>query len=292
MVSGGHFLPIAFAVSTVSAQLMHAAPHYPWHKSYKAVVDQTAAVVEGTAASITETYDEQEGPRTLVTLSPLRVLWGRAIGPSVTLRLFGGRVPGRRGRVDEVHVPTFVQGKRYLVFLSNRDWRLSPVTARQSFLIERVHDKDIVVTADGYAVRGIDNVVGPIRRFPVYRIPDEIDENFVPPIDTDATPKMVTDAYSPAQLVAALKSWAARTGVSVSGTFRDRPYRTAVWRVVKAAGGRKSTGSPAGQPQDFAPKAGQPSAPSREAKPCWEQSQPTDADPKDPSVTCVDGGAR
>jgi hypothetical protein len=33
-----------------------------------------------------------------------------------------------------------VQGRRYVVYLSNRDWRLSPVTARQAYVIERVHD--------------------------------------------------------------------------------------------------------------------------------------------------------
>lgn len=295
MASGVRFIvgaAIALAVSTVPVQPIDAASHYPWHKSYKAVVDQTAAIVEGTATSVTESYDEQEGPRTLVTLSPLKVLWGRVKDPSVTLRLFGGRVPGRRGRVDEIHVPTFAQGKRYLVFLSNRDWRLSPVTARQSFIVESAHSKDILVTTDGYAVRGIDNVVGPIRRFPVYRTPDEVEENFVPAIDTGVTPKMVAEAYSSAQFVAVLKSWASRNGVSVSGTFRDRPHRTATWRVLKATGGKPSIGAPAGQQPEFAPKAGQPSAPSREEKPCWEHSQPTDADPKDRSVTCVDGGVQ
>ena len=128
----------ALSIAVTAVSPIEAAPHYPWHKSYRAVVDQTAAVVEGTATSIDESYNEQEGPRTLVTLSRLKVLWGELRGPTVVLRMFGGPVPGRRGRVDEVHIPTFVRSKRYVVFLSNRDWRLSPVTARQSFIIERV----------------------------------------------------------------------------------------------------------------------------------------------------------
>jgi hypothetical protein len=47
-------------------------PHYAWNGSYKAVVDQTAAVVEGTVARVEEFYSEEEGPRTLVTLSASR----------------------------------------------------------------------------------------------------------------------------------------------------------------------------------------------------------------------------
>src|SRR6185295_13813868 len=145
----------------------------------------------------------------------------------------GGPVPGRTGRIDEVHVPTFVRGKTYLVFLSNRDWRLSPVTARQSYLVELVHDKEIVVTTDGFAVAGIDDVTGPIPLFPVYNIPEEIDENFAPRVSEVVTPDMVARAASPKALVEALQSWAKANEVSVNGTFNDKPYRTANWRFPR-----------------------------------------------------------
>jgi hypothetical protein len=272
-------------------QPIQAAAHYPWHKSYKAVVDQTAAVVQGTVTSVTESYNEQEGPRTLVTLSELKVLWGRFRAPSVTLRLFGGPVPGRRGRVDEVHIPTFVRGKSYLVFLSNRDWRLSPVTARQSFIIERVQGKDIVVTTDGYAVFGIDAVTGPTRQFSVYRIPNEIDENLVPPVDTSITPKMVAEVYSAAEFVAELRAWASRNKVSVSGSFNEKPYATTSWRILKTTQG-KAPGRPPSGKLEFAPKAGQPNTPGRDPKACGEHPEPTDADPADRSSVCADGGVQ
>ena len=295
MATGNRLLVAGMTALTVwigAAQTVHAAPHYPWQKSYRAVVDQTAAVVQGTVTSVAESYNEREGPRTLVTLSQLKVLWGSLRAPSVVLKLFGGPVPGHRGRVDEVHIPTFVRDKTYLVFLSNRDWRLSPVTARQAFIIERVQGKDLVVTTNGYAVYGIDNVVGPIRTFPVYRIPDGIDENFVPTLDPGITPKMLATAYSVAEFITNLKSWASRNKVSVSGTFNDRPYGTGSWNIVSAIPYRASRKSLAGRQAEFGPKAGRPGPPGREEKACWEHAKPTDADPHDKSVICPDGGVR
>jgi hypothetical protein len=284
-------MALAFAASGPPAE---AAPHYPWHSSYRAVIDQTAAVVQGTVVRVAETYNEEEGPRTLVTLSPVKALWGDFRGTSVTLKLFGGPVPGRRGRVDEVHVPTFVQGKTYLVFLSNRDWRLSPVTARQSYLVERIHDRDVVVTTDGYAVSGINDVTGPARKFPVYRIPREIPDNFVPAVARDVTPAQVAEASSPARLVADLKAWGRRNGVSVHGTFTDRPYRTANWRIETTTPDRTAEKAAAAQEPVFAPQAGRPSAPEREQKTCGDRSTAVDADPRDRSMSCTDdeGGAQ
>jgi len=232
------------------------------------VVDQTAAVVQGTVTEIAESYSEEEGPRTLVTLSRVNVLWGDLRTESVTLKLFGGPVPGRPGRIDEVHVPTFVKGKTYLVFLSNRDWRLSPVTARQSYLVELVDDKEIVVTTDGFAVAGIDDVTGPIRTFPVYSIPDEIDEDFVPEVAKDVTPDLVARAASPAGLVADLQSWAKQNEVTVNGTFTDQPYRTGNWRFPRM------TPDPTDPPKDpvFEPRTDRPFSPAREQNACGDRS--------------------
>jgi hypothetical protein len=260
--------------------------HYPWHNSYKAVVDQTAAVAEGIVTGIEETYDEREGPRTLVTLSQLLVLWGESLPPNVTLKLFGGRLPSR-GRVDEVHIPKFVMGKRYLVFLSNRDWRLSPVTAHQAFIIERVQNKDVLVTTDGYAVYGIDDATGPIRQFPVYLIPDEIDDNFIPEIAPRITTEMVAGVYSPEEFASSLRTWAARNSVSVSGSFNDQPFVTGNWRVNKAVPDREVGSDPRNQ---FEPPPGPRKEHDREQTPCSNRTTPTDSDPRDRSPLCPEGG--
>ena len=283
---------LALALTANDSASTFAAPHYPWHTSYRAVVDQTAAVLEGTVTTLAESYDDHEGPRTLVTLSQLRVWWGDFRPPDVTLRLFGGAVPGRRGRVDEVHIPTFVQGRRYLVFLSNRDWRLSPITARQAYLIERVHNTDVLVTTDGHATSGIDDVVGPIRTFQVYRVPSEIEDNFVPTVDPSVTSKMVSGAYSPATFVADLKSWASRNHVSVNGAFNSRPYSSGGWRFLRTTPDASQHGAPsAGMPR-FAPAGGPPPSPGREAQPCGEHSIPTDGDARYHSQPCLTGGTR
>ena len=259
---------VAFAVLALSGNPALARPHYAWQSSYKAVVDQTAAVVQGVVTGIDESYSEEEGPRTVVTLSRLNVLWGDFRDESVKLQLFGGPVPGRVGRIDEVHVPTFVKGKTYLVFLSNRDWRLSPVTAQQSYLVERVYDKEIVVTTDGFAVSGIDDVTGPIPTFTVYNIPDEIDEDFVPEISKEVTPDLVARAASPKELVADLQSWAKLNQVSVNGTFNDRPYSTGNWRFPRM------TPDPTAPPRDpvFAPRTDRPFYPVREDNACGDRT--------------------
>jgi hypothetical protein len=259
---------VALAILALSGNPALARPHYAWQSSYRAVVDQTAAVVQGTVVKIAESYSEEEGPRTLVTLSKVNVLWGDFRDESVTLKLFGGPVPGRTGRIDEVHVPTFVRGKNYLVFLSNRDWRLSPVTAQQSYLVELVHDKEIVVTTDGFAVSGIDDVTGPIPMFPVYQIPDEIDENFVPEITKDINPDLVARAASPAELVADLQSWAKQNQVTVNGTFSDRPYSTGNWRFPRM------TPDPTDPPRDpvFKPRTDRPATLQREDQACGDRT--------------------
>jgi hypothetical protein len=259
---------LALFILFLSGNPALARPHYPWQSSYKAVVDQTAAVVQGTVTEITESYSEDVGPRTLVTLTRLNVLWGDLKDEKITLQLFGGPVPGRPGRIDEVHVPTFVKGKSYLVFLSNRDWRLSPVTAQQSYLVELVHDKEIVVTTDGFAVAGIDDVTGPIPTFPVYNIPEEIDENFVPEVSKEVTPDLVARAASPKELMADLQSWAKLNEVSVNGTFNDRPYSTGNWRFPRM------TPDPATPPRDpvFEPRTDRPFDPVREDNACGDRT--------------------
>lgn len=275
--------------STTGTQQTRSSLHYPWHNSYKAVVDQTAVVLQGIVTTVKESYDEREGPRTLVTLSRLSPLWGEFPSPDVTLKLFGGPLPSR-GRVDEVHIPTFVTGKRYLVFLSNREWRLSPVTAHQAFIIERVRNKDVLVTTDGHAVYGIDDATGPVRKFLIYRIPNQIDENFIPRIDTRVTSRMVAGAYSPVEFVSNLKAWAKRNGVSVNGTFNDQPYTTGNWRINRAVPDRSVGGATSGK--QFEPRPGERKDHDREQKPCWNRTAPTDADPRDRSPLCPEGGEK
>jgi hypothetical protein len=258
------------ALATVAAlgQPAQALPHYAWHDSYKAVVDQTAAVAQGVVTDIRETYSDEEGPRTVVTLSRLNVLWGDFREERVTLKLFGGTVPGRVGRIDEVHVPTFVRGKSYLVFLSNREWRLSPVTARQAYLVESIHGKEIVVSTDGFAVAGIDDVTGPIPLFPVYNLPDEIDENYEPRVSEEVTPELVARAASPKELVEALQGWAKANEVTVNGSFTDRPYSTGNWRFPRM------TPDPNDPPRDpvFEPRPDRPFRPEPEQNACGDRT--------------------
>ena len=88
-----------------------------------------AAVVEGHVEDVSHRYDDIEGPRTVATLSRLVVhlgSLGAVAPPSVEIRSFGGPLPDGR-EVLATHVPALLPGKRYLVFLRNTEWTLSPV---------------------------------------------------------------------------------------------------------------------------------------------------------------------
>jgi hypothetical protein len=259
-------------------------PHYAWAGSYKAVIDQTAALVEGTVVEVQESYDEQEGPRTLVTLSDMSVQWGELSNPHVTLRLFGGHLPSG-DLVQESHIPTFVRGRRYVVFLSNRDWRLTPVTADQAFIIERVHGKSLVVTTDGFAVSGIDEVEGIRRACPVYRIPNGIEDGFVPRVEQSVTREMVQGAYSDSEFAAEIRAFAARNDVAVSGSFVDQPYHSGrTWRTIPATRALPGTTTAASAPASDRPL--------REARPCGEHAMPIDSARADRSSMCPTGGVQ
>jgi hypothetical protein len=119
----------------------------------KSAISQTAAVVEGAVTNIQYDYNEQDGPWTRVTLSEVRAHLGDS--PSVVeIRYFGGPLPnGRMVVVSEM--PTFEQGKRYMVFLRNTYWNLSPVVGDLALRAEKIGDAEVLVNADGMAVTGL-----------------------------------------------------------------------------------------------------------------------------------------
>lgn len=146
------------ALDSVEAtpQTRNPRPAYPL-SSLSATLDQTAAVVEGTATSIAYSYDETNGPRTNVTLSNLHTHLGSVPGTpsSIVLRSYGGPVPdGTSYQASEL--ARFALSGRYLVFLANHDWRWSPVLGGLAFRIETVRGKEILVDTDGLGVTSLD----------------------------------------------------------------------------------------------------------------------------------------
>ena len=119
-----------------------------------AVVQQLNAIVEADLRDISADYDRCEGPRTVLHLAAVRSLLGGAHTDTMTLRVFGGRIPG--GRDAELsESPRYIVGKRYVLFLFNTDWRFSPVIGDLAFRIERVDRSEVLISPGGQGVTGV-----------------------------------------------------------------------------------------------------------------------------------------
>jgi hypothetical protein len=117
-------------------------------------VGQTAAVIEGVASEIRYEFSEAEGPWTRVVLSDVKSHFGAAPA-KVELLQFGGMLPNGRLMVA-AELPVFVKGYRYLVFLRNTAWNLSPVVGSLAFRVDAVGGAEVLVSSDGHAVTGVD----------------------------------------------------------------------------------------------------------------------------------------
>lgn len=116
-------------------------------------VSMTGAVIEGAVTAIGHSFSESNGPRTQITLSDVRARVGRA-PRRIVLDVYGGPRPD--GTFEAVaDEPQFIVGKRYLVFLTNRQWRISPVVRRLAFRIEDVDGKEVLVDNDGRPARTV-----------------------------------------------------------------------------------------------------------------------------------------
>lgn len=131
----------------------------------KAVTDlasalgQTAAVVEATVVELRDEYRADEGPWTRVVLGDVKVHAGAA-PRGLELWQFGGLLPSGRLMVA-AELPSFVAGKRYLLFLRNTAWNVSPIVGQLALRVEQVGNVEVLVASDGQAVTGLD-ASGPV----------------------------------------------------------------------------------------------------------------------------------
>jgi hypothetical protein len=117
-------------------------------------IEQTAAVIEGVVSEIRYEFSDADGPWTRVVLSDVKAHFGTTPA-KVELLLFGGRLPSGRLMVA-AELPVFVKGFRYVVFLRNTAWNLSPVVGNLAFRVDSVDGTEVLVSSDGQAVTGVD----------------------------------------------------------------------------------------------------------------------------------------
>lgn len=234
------------------------------------VIRQLNAIVQADLRDISTDYDRCAGPRTVLHLAGVRSLLGGPHTDTMSLRVFGGPVPGGR-YADISESPRYQVGRRYLLFLFNTDWRFSPVIGELAFRVEPVAGTEVLISPDGLGVTGVSPLgvetrtrilylpeglpgIGAVRvaPTPVTRlIPCGMDPDGSPrcprlPMDTlppretfpaaapwtprPPTPEDLATLITPKQLVARIDSVARTLGVTPGGYFSRRP-RLECWNT-------------------------------------------------------------
>jgi len=175
-------------------------------------------------------YSDSDGPWTRVVLSDVKTHLGSA--PAVVeLRQFGGRLPNGK-QVVAAELPVFVQGKRYIVFLRNTSWNLSPVVGDLALRVEKVGETEVLVNTDGMAVTGV-GAMGPQFGEALFEGPK-----------FDGTPsaalgkRLTSLARAPldrAGFVQAMRSQVASKDMRLTGSFNARPGGEFKWRAIPTA---------------------------------------------------------
>ncbi|RKH14752.1 hypothetical protein D7X74_19575 [Corallococcus sp. CA047B] len=189
--------------------------------SLLSLLDQTAAVVEGDVTDLRSEYSPRTGPWTVVTLGDVRTHLGEAPG-ELRLKQVGGLLPDGRQLVVS-HVPRFVRGARYVVFLRNTGWSLSPVLDEQAFRVESVGGREVLVGAEGGLVSGLGSA-GVRQTAPVF---ETVDLTGARPALRAGVEAAVPEALGREAFVSLLQNHLRARGLSVTGAFREEPVVTA-----------------------------------------------------------------
>jgi len=184
---------------------------------------QTSALIEGVVTAIDYEYDEEDGPRTVVTLSSVKAHAGNAQAV-MQLRNFGGPRPDGGYSVvsDQAR---FVKGATYIVFLRNTSWKLSPVLNSWAFRVTDIDGKEALVDTVGSMVLGLDDSgfalstpifepVGFVGKAPARRNEDPI--NMQP--------------MTRAQLATAVNAHLLTRRMQLTTDFYDMPIAAVNWR--------------------------------------------------------------
>jgi hypothetical protein len=124
------------------------------------ILAQTGSIFKGKLTAVQLAYDNCGGPRTQYVFSDGVSLAGVAVGPDVTLKVLGGKMPGGSW-VSVSEIPRLALDSEYVVFLRNTDWTFSPVLGNLVFRREVVGGRELLVAPSGQVVSGWDEQ-GPV----------------------------------------------------------------------------------------------------------------------------------
>ncbi|RKH04498.1 hypothetical protein [Corallococcus carmarthensis] len=190
--------------------------------SLLSLFDQTASVVEGDVVDVRSEFSPRTGPWTVVTLGDVRAHLGAA-PRELRLKQAGGLLPDGRQFVVS-HVPRFVRGARYVVFLRNTGWSLSPVLDEHAFRVESVGGREVLVGAEGGLVSGLGSA-GVRQTAPVFETVDLMGAR--PAMRAEAQARSAPEALEREAFLSLLQNHLRARGISVAGAFREEPVTTA-----------------------------------------------------------------
>ncbi|NOK17046.1 hypothetical protein [Corallococcus carmarthensis] len=190
--------------------------------SLLSLFDQTASVVEGDVVDVRSEFSPRTGPWTVVTLGNVRAHLGAA-PRELRLKQAGGLLPDGRQLVVS-HVPRFVRGARYVVFLRNTGWSLSPVLDEHAFRVESVGGREVLVGAEGGLVSGLGSA-GVRQTAPVFETVDLMGAR--PAMRAEAQARSAPEALEREAFLSLLQNHLRARGISVAGAFREEPVTTA-----------------------------------------------------------------
>ncbi|MEO7403769.1 MAG: hypothetical protein ABIU95_08890, partial [Burkholderiales bacterium] len=123
-------------------------------ESMRAILEQTAAVVEGDVSEVAFGFDDCAGPRTNIKVVNARSVLGTAVANEIVLSVFGGPMPdGRWFQASEL--PRVALGARYVFLLRNTDWKFAPILGSHAYRVETIAGRSVLVNALGQAVTGL-----------------------------------------------------------------------------------------------------------------------------------------
>ncbi len=197
------------------------------------LMQESAALVEATVADISETFDEQEGPREVVTFSDVVVHLGSTglpDGQTLRLRTLRGEVPTIRhpvtdepARLEVTHTPIFHEGERYMLPLRGTFWNDSPVVWPHYYRLDQIDATPMLVDVSGTPLR---RVYGAGLREPVFAplaVGADIEQI------RDPSPAELAQVLSPEEFVAGWTHIAGNCAEAFVGKFSPFPDQRRTW---------------------------------------------------------------
>jgi hypothetical protein len=195
---------------------------------FSSALRQTAAVVDGIVSDISSSYSEEEGPWTTITLSNVRVRFGSA-PQTVRIRQFGGPLPdGTNLAVAEL--PSFAKGERYVVFLRNTTWSITPLVIELTMRIFKSGTREMLVDNGGIAVTRIGSQGPDWGEKIAPQIFETLSEDLAEGLERAAEGSGALDVND---LDGLIRAEMVSAKVSVGGKFYDEPSGAFNWRSIR-----------------------------------------------------------